>query len=299
MTELKDSRFTISIHALREEGDGTPKCSSTASRRFLSTPSARRATRNYVAPRLTELFLSTPSARRATLVHLEWVVGPEDFYPRPPRGGRQGNTAALSVTTIFLSTPSARRATPLAHRAEPHTAISIHALREEGDRPPEASRPANSLISIHALREEGDITGDSLTVLHDMISIHALREEGDAASRPHRAVRGNFYPRPPRGGRPAGRHGCCAAFTISIHALREEGDLTSGASFSSLSIFLSTPSARRATTISSISRTTTPNFYPRPPRGGRHKPAQKAPDGAHFYPRPPRGGRHSSGTIHC
>ena len=33
------------------------------------------------------------------------------------------------------------------------------------------------------------------------ISIHALREEGDSPYRPRRALRTNFYPRPPRGGR--------------------------------------------------------------------------------------------------
>ena len=78
--------------------------------------------------------------------------------------------------------------------------ISIHALREEGDRP--AGHPAESpaeflstpsarratggteaeqmwwAISIHALREEGDL----LVCPADLgghISIHALREEGD------------------------------------------------------------------------------------------------------------------------
>ena len=79
-----------------------------------------------------------------------------------------------------------------------------------------------------------------------MISIHALREEGDASPvQPLRMV-GNFYPRPPRGGRlddlsagqnrlkflstPSARRatfdkGHCRAFgRISIHALREEGD---------------------------------------------------------------------------
>ena len=34
--------------------------------------------------------------------------------------------------------------------------ISIHALREEGDREPEIADLAAFLISIHALREEGD-----------------------------------------------------------------------------------------------------------------------------------------------
>ena len=57
------------------------------------------------------------------------------------------------------------------------------------------------------------------------ISIHALREEGDQ-----------------KGNSTSGNHQC-----ISIHALREEGDL--GATIDRLhrAIFLSTPSARRAT----------------------------------------------------
>ena len=33
------------------------------------------------------------------------------------------------------------------------------------------------------------------------ISIHALREEGDAAGNGTKRRMGNFYPRPPRGGR--------------------------------------------------------------------------------------------------
>ena len=56
----------------------------------------------------------------------------------------------------------------------------------------------------------------------------------------------NFYPRPPRGGRPPRYSYTSRMFAISIHALREEGDWLP-ARFS----------ARRW------------NFYPRPPRGGR------------------------------
>ena len=55
----------------------------------------------------------------------------------------------------FLSTPSARRATYLILVLCVALKISIHALREEGDRGVhQAARP--SAISIHALREEGD-----------------------------------------------------------------------------------------------------------------------------------------------
>ena len=59
-------RHLISIHALREEGDTLRRCGSSLASRFLSTPSARRAT----CPRFILFyrvqFLSTPSARRAT-----------------------------------------------------------------------------------------------------------------------------------------------------------------------------------------------------------------------------------------
>ena len=105
-------RLAISIHALREEGDGMDERRRFRNPKFLSTPSARRATVS-VTPYNGSMFtfLSTPSARRATDQQAEIDSYLEDFYPRPPRGGRQGNTAALSVTTIFLSTPSARRAT--------------------------------------------------------------------------------------------------------------------------------------------------------------------------------------------
>ena len=65
-------------------------------------------------------------------------------------------------------------------------------------------------------------------------------------------------------------------FEISIHALREEGDAPSGRN---------TPD--------------TPNFYPRPPRGGRLEGAVHGIKTKDFYPRPPRGGRpsHSSPTL--
>ena len=59
--------ITISIHALREEGDRAGSVRGMAVNLFLSTPSARRATctQRMHPPHLT-LFLSTPSARRAT-----------------------------------------------------------------------------------------------------------------------------------------------------------------------------------------------------------------------------------------
>ena len=101
----------------------------------------------------------------------------------------------------------------------------------------------------------------------------------------------NFYPRPPRGGRPLASAVYTRRVDISIHALREEGDMTGRLVDISFSLFLSTPSARRATYVDkpvpvqdiflstpSARRATSigcatfsgrSNFYPRPPRGGR------------------------------
>ena len=59
--------------------------------------------------------------------------------------------------------------------------------------------------------------------------------------------RRNFYPRPPRGGRRQERKGGGTMTIISIHALREEGDRKFTDEELVAEIFLSTPSARRAT----------------------------------------------------
>ena len=78
----------------------------------------------------------------------------------------------------FLSTPSARRATIFRPFRYVKRSISIHALREEGDRYIQDTGSAVNGISIHALREEGD---------------RAMVTSAQRLS--------NFYPRPPRGGR--------------------------------------------------------------------------------------------------
>ena len=61
-------------------------------------------------------------------------VPTEDFYPRPPRGGRRLRLCAADLG---------------GH-------ISIHALREEGDGCKLRNLRDVEAISIHALREEGD-----------------------------------------------------------------------------------------------------------------------------------------------
>ena len=64
---LSGPPLCISIHALREEGDAAQSNGGTEPLKFLSTPSARRATQATARCSVTGSFLSTPSARRATL----------------------------------------------------------------------------------------------------------------------------------------------------------------------------------------------------------------------------------------
>ena len=169
--------------------------------------------------------------------------------------------------SLFLSTPSARRATETVDLTITWCFISIHALREEGDfraslgwahladfypRPPRGGRRVEHIwpeskpkfLSTPSARRA---TRRSCTGYQGQsISIHALREEGDFSQYSFPLDIHDFYPRPPRGGRPKDPDRVRAPWEISIHALREEGDGQSKARC-----------------------TAWRNFYPRPPRGGR------------------------------
>ena len=102
-------------------------------------------------------------------------------------------------------------------------------------------------ISIHALSEEGDQENRISEHIRGEISIHALSEEGDSYAGSLVPGQTDFYPRPPRGGRPSGQACQSVPWRISIHALREEGDGGGAPQALPLLLFLSTPSARRAT----------------------------------------------------
>ena len=193
-----------------------------AALQFLSTPSARRATRSSALNLSEMLFLSTPSARRATGVGRHSSLRKHiSIHALREEGDLNGRHTPLLIM-VFLSTPSARRATAAT-----------------------AERYGQRHISIHALREEGDLVAVLADAAHG-ISIHALREEGDSGRRRTRRRPDNFYPRPPRGGRLEGQIGLFDTMNfyprpprggrhsrqrysrlcrhISIHALREEGD---------------------------------------------------------------------------
>ena len=124
----------ISIHALREEGDFQVSDLAVFTFQFLSTPSARRATWNSMLGAIQDnIFLSTPSARRATK-HLERRLRASKFLSTPSARRATGWSWKHMGTKKFLSTPSARRATAKFDEHNGNFEISIHALREEGDR---------------------------------------------------------------------------------------------------------------------------------------------------------------------
>ena len=100
----------ISIHALREEGDGCPSGAGRTLHPFLSTPSARRATASDLGP---------------------WPPDPISIHALREEGDLVFD--AIQREFQFLSTPSARRATGCAFSGHRSGTISIHALREEGD----------------------------------------------------------------------------------------------------------------------------------------------------------------------
>ncbi len=170
---------------------------------------------------------------------------PNNFYPRPPRGGRHRPKALWRRLLYFYPRPP-RGGRPLLVGIPPTVrVISIHALREEGDvktgipstkvlyfypRPPRGGRRDNALVVCSKVRFLSTPSARRATAVKRVnhfviaISIHALREEGDLGGLKNALVGFDFYPRPPRGG----RHRAI----VRDHECRG---------------FLSTPSARRAT----------------------------------------------------
>ena len=109
-----------------------------------------------------------------------------------------------------------------------------------------AAATCTPLISIHALREEGDAGTSARRPRPRSISIHALREEGDAGQLALRRQLHDFYPRPPRGGRHVA--GYVTKKLYDFYPRPPRGGRPSGMTTpTSRDLFLSTPSARRAT----------------------------------------------------
>ena len=124
----------------------------------------------------------------------------------------------------FLPTPSARRATGGHGVGVGARGISTHALREEGDRRVRTSALVSRLFLPTPSARRATFSRPDKGPLREYISTHALREEGDGNLQVELTGMSDFYPRPPRGGRHVA--------TSKVHIV---------------TLFLPTPSARRAT----------------------------------------------------
>ena len=146
----------ISIHALREEGDAVSGWATRLLLNFYPRP-PRGGRPGIVLGKLGfQRFLSTPSARRATPARTSMLWSWTNFYPRPPRGGRQHGRPRTRRTKM-ISIHALREEGDCAWLG------CVGRRNHFYPRPPRGGRQEFSLpvcvdveISIHALREEGD-----------------------------------------------------------------------------------------------------------------------------------------------
>ena len=171
----------ISIHAPREEGDTNVSRQTTLSAEIsIHAPREEGDVRDDgFQIRLGEISIHAPREEGDISI---WLLlnSLVYFYPRPPRGGRLPPPDVGVSYWLFLSTPPARRATL-------RLAFQTQKYFEFLSTPP-ARRATQKAFFPYVFMQ---------------ISIHAPREEGDPAKCPPcRCTSQNFYPRPPRGGRP-------------------------------------------------------------------------------------------------
>ncbi len=101
-----------------------------------------------------------------------------------------------------------------------------------------------------------------------LISIHALREEGDCPLNGPASPASRFL------STPSARRATVNSFNVYIDGVFLSTPSARRATVNSFNVyidgvFLSTPSARRATRGAAGRGASSPDFYPRPPRGGR------------------------------
>ena len=128
------SMLTISIHALREEGDAHRSENHHQEKHFYPRPP--RGGRPYA--RLHNMTIQKISIHALREEgdpkgsHRKEETG--DFYPRPPRGGRPYKDSGVhTYLNDFYPRPPRGGRRPRSHGGGRRMCISIHALREEGD----------------------------------------------------------------------------------------------------------------------------------------------------------------------
>ena len=217
------SPFHISIHALREEGDARQRRADRCA--YISIHALRE-----------EGDENPRNGGKAA----------QNFYPRPPRGGRPSKKHKTIRPETFLSTPSARRATeayiavggtmkflstPSARRATRRLRRSNRPDTHFYPRPPRGGRL--SILSPCMMYGKFLSTPSARRATPSIVII----------------VAGSiyFYPRPPRGGRPQGRIRVPRTILYFYPRPPRGGRPVWRARHGSVCTFLSTPSARRAT----------------------------------------------------
>ena len=241
-------QLPISIHAPREGSDPLTLHRSRACSTFLSTLPARGAT----VPALLALggiAISIHAPREGS--DLDIFTPPQNASEISIHAPREGsdepsNARGGGRTRRFLSTLPARGATASSPSFSNYIYISIHAPREGSDATSDkAAQAAAEFLS--TLPARGATVQTGFCQHHDYISIHAPREGSDARVRSMFSTPSYFYPRSPRGERPAGRCPYLKAVPISIHAPREGSDSSSRVIVPCSLSFLSTLPARGAT----------------------------------------------------
>ena len=87
---------SISIHALRVEGDRLDVALRETQLLFLSTPSGWRATINYCDCSQLRFYFYPRPPGGGRQIYTITRIPPPDFYPRPPGGGRQQKRTKFS-----------------------------------------------------------------------------------------------------------------------------------------------------------------------------------------------------------
>ena len=193
-------RRSISIHALREEGDFSKVTYRAIRHHFYPRPPRGGRRRYSPLPQLGQANFYPRPPRGGRLTTSDTGYSMKNFYPRPPRGGRPGRRRWLSMPYNFYPRPprGGRRVGWFCFTTD---RIDFYPRPPRGGRPSGTTIPTNRdsfLSTPSARRATHNVDGAKR---HRNISIHALREEGDS----------------------------CILFEelldlISIHALREEGD---------------------------------------------------------------------------
>ena len=267
----------ISIHALREEGDADRARLRPQPDYFYPRPPRGGRLFKVMGREFDDLFLSTPSARRATrAVDVHDAHAVISIHALREEGDA-GMIAALFASSEFLSTPSARRATRTAVAQFICVLISIHALREEGDQSgavtiaavagflstPSARRATLwfvfldddfRFLSTPSARRATSVALLSLSLYVEFLSTPSARRATHHADVP--TVKLHKFLSTPSARR-------ATLVQCRFHCGKK---------------FLSTPSARRATTEQLRQLLDVHNFYPRPPRGGRRQPHHRRDD---------------------